>query len=204
MVHSAPPTAAAARMAEGIVGELIGLNGIDLTLVGPLTQIGDSSTDSLTLESLVGDVAVLDWQSPLEIMAALNRIGFGGQRSPHQHDPEAPAMATNLRRVYALNLSKFSHPQEVLEALSRLNASRQIRTFSLGVAPDSSSPKPSPPDSRSSPQPPGISPNQQAMPGKDFGPPPLQRPLKDAATPSPRGETLNLDDLLDQLDQLDP
>ncbi len=68
MVH-APPTAGAERTAQSVVGELIGLNGIDLTLVGPLAQLDETSTDRLTLASLSGDVAVLDWQRPEEIVA---------------------------------------------------------------------------------------------------------------------------------------
>ena len=65
MVHSAPATPSAERVAQGVVGELIGLSGIDLVLVGPLDSLSESSTDRLTLSSIGGDIAMLDWRMPL-------------------------------------------------------------------------------------------------------------------------------------------
>ena len=49
MVHSPPPTSTAQQLAQGVVGELIGLPGIDLTLVEPLDRLQATSTDRLTL-----------------------------------------------------------------------------------------------------------------------------------------------------------
>ncbi len=135
MVHSTPPTATAQQLAQQVVGELIGLQGIDLTLVEPFSQLHESSTDRLTLGSLGGDVAVLDWQSPAEILTSLASIDFQGKRSPHQHDREIPSAPANSRRIYAYDLSKFSRADDVIAALSRLNADRQVRAFSLGPPP---------------------------------------------------------------------
>ena len=47
MVHTVPPTLAAGRTAEAVVGELIGRAGIDLTLVGPLAELGESRLEAL-------------------------------------------------------------------------------------------------------------------------------------------------------------
>ena len=71
MVHSAPATATAERVAQGVVGELIGLSGIDLILVAPLDSLSETSTDRLTLSSLDGDIAVLDWSQPEVTHASL-------------------------------------------------------------------------------------------------------------------------------------
>ena len=126
MVHSAPPTAAAAstadRMVESVVGELIGISGIDLTLVGPIASLEESSTDRLTLTSLSGDVALLDWQPPPAAVADLTSVGFEGQRSPHSRDSDVPPPEANLRRVYAFDLNQFSGASDVIAALSQLKS----------------------------------------------------------------------------------
>jgi hypothetical protein len=204
MVQSAPPSAAAGRTAEAVVGELIGLGGIDVTLVGPLAEISSASTDQLTLESLSGDVAVLDWQSPSAIMASLHQIGFGGQRSAHENDPDVESRAANLRRIYALDLAKFSRPEDIFQALTRLNASRQVRTFSLGLSANSDSQQTEPPARATSQEKPRRAKNVEAIPEKPLGTSSTQPPSEDTSTSPERGESLNLDDLLDQLDQLDP
>lgn len=189
MVHSPPPTAATAataeRMVESVVGELIGLSGIDLTLVGPIALLAETSTDRLTLDSLSGDVAVLDWQPPAESVADLASIGFEGQRSPHEHDPDVPPPAANSRRVYAFDLNQFSGAGDVVAVLSKLKSSRQVRTFSLELAPPASKPAAKPA-------------------AKPADRPPLASDRASPASSAEPGETLNLDDLLDQLDQLDP
>lgn len=201
MVHSAPRTASAERMAESVIGELIGRSGIDVILVGPLAQLGETSTDRLTLASITGDVAVLDWQSPSEIVATLHEIGFQGQRSPHEADPQAPLPTSPLRRIYAFDLARFSGPQEVIAALSRLQSNRQVRTFSLGMVPIASPPQigpgrataPQPIVPMSSPR--GSTARKQSHVAGELPPP---------SHPSPNHSPLNLDDLLDQLDRIDP
>ncbi len=150
MVHTAPHTVAAQRISEGVVGELIGLGGIDLTLVGPLARLSDSSTDRLSLGSLEGDVAVLDWQSPTEIIKAMTSIGFIGRRAAHSFDREPslqrdfdPDHSTSggvnvdappTRRIYCFDLNAFAQPAEVIEALQLLKQSRQVKTVSLGIS----------------------------------------------------------------------
>jgi hypothetical protein len=192
MVQSAPPTPAAVRTAEAVVGELIGLAGIDLTLVGPIAALGDSSTDRLSLESLAGDVAVLDWQSPSQIMAALSGVGFEGQRSPHQHDQQVPAPESNQRRIYAIDLTQFSGSADVLTALLRLRADRQVRTFSLAPKQRSGSPPASQAGNQDDP---AATPKPQNL---------EHRQPETVSTPVQHRENLDLDDLLDQLDQIDP
>lgn len=193
MVHSPPPSASAQRLNESVVGELIGLAGIDLALVGPLSSMPDSSTDRLTLESIDGDVAVLDWQTAADTLGALDAIGFTGRRAPHQHDPEAAAVVQG-RRVYAFDLRRFDEALEVCGALTELKASRQIRTVTLGGVPD---PRPNPrADSRQS------STAQPVPPATHPSPTPPDR-TPPAVDPQPN-QRLNLDELVDELDRLDP
>lgn len=200
MVHAPARTASAERTAEAIVGELIGRNGFDLTLVGPLDGLGESSADRISLGSLAGDVAVLDWQSPADTVAALARIGLTGQRSRHALDPSAPQATAQQRRIYAFDLTQVSRPGDVIEALCDLKSSCQVRTFTLGT---SSTPPPG-----SAIQPPVDAP-QHLPAASRGGSSDIQKTSR--REPSPAGsdspaspETLDLDDLVDRLDRLDP
>jgi hypothetical protein len=219
MVHSPPPTSTAQQLAQGVVGELIGIPGIDLTLVEPLDRLQATSTDQLTLASLGGDVAVLDWQSPAEILALLKSIEFDGNRSPHQHDREVSAPPANSRRIYAYDLNTFSRAEDVIAALSRLNADRQVRAFSLGPLPISSALKSNSGPGQDAPAEDNLQATKKNLtePNK---PDPLiaaqslpesVQPQSKGSQPPPVGDQrlpqsqkpLDLDDLLDQLDRSD-
>jgi hypothetical protein len=217
MVHSPPPSAVAQRKAEQIVGELIGRPGIDLTLVGPLRSLTVNSTDRLTLESLTGDVAVLDWSSPIEIAQSLASIGFTGHRAPHRDDPDAPRERPDRsRRIYAFDLSSFRDATSAIDSLEKLKAEREVRTFSL-----SPTTKPVEPIAPVVPtvgsqlhqeEDPGVAVSplrQQAVWGlskpKLTDPPsPEHRSGKMSPAGSGSPKSIDLDDLLDQLDELDP
>ena len=138
MVHNAPATPSAERVAQGVVGELIGFSGIDLILVGPLDSLGESSTDRLTLSSIGGDIAVLDWRIPEVMHESLRRLGINGTRVRHAPDPHVAEFGIapknpegRPRKLYFFNLNEFSAPERVVAALAELNADRAVRTFSL-------------------------------------------------------------------------
>ncbi len=138
MVHSAPATPSAERVAQGVVGELIGLSGIDLVLVGPLDSLSESSTDRLTLSSIGGDIAMLDWRMPEVMHESLRRLGIDGTRTRHTADPEVAEIgiaAVNpdgqSRKLYFFNLNEFNTPEPVVASIAKLNAARAVRTFSL-------------------------------------------------------------------------
>ena len=135
MVHSTPATPKAERVAQGVVGELIGLNGIDLVLVAPLDSLSDTSTDRLTLSSLAGDIAVLDWRLPGVMHESLKRVGVEGSRTRHAADPEVAEVAVNpdvqSRKLYLFNLTEFTTAEAVISSITKLNDSRAVRTFSL-------------------------------------------------------------------------
>ncbi len=208
MIHTPPATASAQQLSEAIIGELIGRPGIDMTLVGRLSELGDGSTDRLTLESLAGDVAVLDWQSPEEIVTALAGIGFDGERSPHPDDPDPAPVAPPTRRIYAFDLRRFDRAGALCEAVLQLLASRQVRTFALGTPPSMAAPTQSTPaQNQAAGRPSGATRSGAKLE-------PRQRPTRpDVAEPrqsaSPTtGSTGNtrvdLDALVDELDQIDP
>ncbi|MFK8112234.1 MAG: hypothetical protein AB8B91_08520 [Rubripirellula sp.] len=210
-VHATPPSASAQRKADEIVGELIGRAGIDLTLVGPLAGLSEQTTDRLTLDALVGDVAVLDWQTPEQIHESLNGIEFDGRRARHRDDPGAPEPNVEVksrRRIYAFDMNAVPSAAHAIESLEKLKADQQVRTFSL----DALAPKPSDGAAKRVALP--IAKQTQESAKNGFGtttPSNHQESaphLKNSDSPSkvaPTGEqALDLDDLLDQLDDLDP
>ncbi len=135
MVHSTPATPTAERVAQGVVGELIGLSGIDLILVAPLDSLSETSTDRLTLSSLGGDIAVLDWRLAEVTHESLKVIGVDGARTRHSADPDVVTdsldPATQPRKLYLFNLTEFTTAEAVISALTNLNESRAVRTFAL-------------------------------------------------------------------------
>lgn len=141
MVHSTPATSTAESVAQGVVGELIGLSGIDLILVAPLDSLTETSTDRLTLSSLDGDIAVLDWRLTKVMQESLKRVGVEGVRTRHAADPEVSADAVNSdasdasdaqsRKLYLFNLTEFTTAEAVISSLTKLNEARAVRTFSL-------------------------------------------------------------------------
>ena len=139
MVHRTLGTPAAERIAQQVVGELIGLHGIDLVLIAPLESLEKTSTDWLTLSSIQGDLAILDWQTPAAMQQNLDFLGVLGTRALHAADAGAPAVASPSsdssgvsRRLYFFDLNGFATAEAVVSSIAELNAARSVRTFSLG------------------------------------------------------------------------
>ena len=205
MTESTPPTGTARRMAEAVVGELIGLPGIDLTLVESLDTLDAGSTDRLTLDGIRGDVCVLDWKSPEAIERSLRSIGFPGRRAPHSHDSAAapnpsPVVQGPTRRIYAFDLSRFDDAGRLGQALSGLRATREVRTFSLAP--------PSGGDTKSSSEVSSTRLGKRSIPVRDDREPPSRPPAAepssyDQAPDESTSPVIDLDDLVDQLDDFD-
>ena len=196
MVHSPPATASAQRIAESAVGEIIGRPGIDLTLVGPPNQIEPSSTDRLTLDSITGDAAVMDWRTPDDLIAALGEVGFMGARARHADDPGVVA-TPGQRRIYAFDLNQVTDAKDLCQALNKLLADRQVKTVSLaGLTPPKAPPQP------------GITavPPTKLAPAKNSVETTTSEPSSapKGVVASPKPASIDLDDLVDQLDELDP
>ena len=215
MVHSPPATAAAQRMSESIVGELIGRPGIDLTLVGPLDQIREGTTDQLSLESITSDVAVLDWRVTTELEGVLASIGINGIRWPHRHDQTTKPMQPSepARKIFAYDLNEFADAKTLCSALSDLLANRQVATFSLGSPTSLGDSTPSPsntvasgqsPSASPSPKPPLPKPPAQPAPSaKQPAAPDAAEGAKYRPDNQPSG-TIDLEKLVGQLDEFDP
>jgi hypothetical protein len=204
--RSAGSPRSADRILEQVVGALIGISGVDLTLVGPPEQLPESSTDRLTLEKLSGDLAVLDWQTPADIMGSLAAIDFEGQRVPHARDAEAALPSGGGRRIYAFDMNQFATAEEVVDAILALKASRQVRTFSLApVSPAAPTPAAGRPPRTSQSRP--TAPADTSSTPPVIGPPAASGPAPPPAAPpqrSPPLTAIDLDDLLHELDRLDP
>ena len=197
MVHSPPANAVAQQIAESVVGELIGRPGLDLTLVGPLQQIATDSSDRLTLESITGDTVVMDWREPDELIKTLAAIGFDGVRARHAFDPDAEVPAPGLRRIYAVNLNQFDDAGPLCKGLMEMLSDRQVKTVSLAMPGVVVTPK-------QSSQPKNNPTTKPQSPAKQE---PLQSPAVNASPPTerrPAAPEIDLDDLVDQLDELDP
>ena len=202
LIESAPDAGSARRMAEAAVGELIGLAGIDLTLVDSLVRMSETSTDKLTLDGITGDACVLDWQPPESIISSLQAKGFIGRRSPHPHDPDAATVSSSAekgltRRIYAFELNRFSDAKSLCDALQDLRSVREVRTFSL-VPPATSTP-------RSGEKPRVVtgsdhSTGQPASQATDESP---VTALGHVPLPKPRIGEIDLESLVDQLDDFD-
>ena len=192
--QAAPAVAPAQRLCESVIGELIGRPGIDLILVASLRGLAGDATDRLTLESIRGDTAVLDWQSPGETCRDLAEIGFAGSRWPHASDLDAAPPEQKSRRIYAFDLNRFETADAVCSALTALLSSRQVRTFTLGM------PGEQPSRTRSRTKPAAAVQSQlrpqQSLPRDD---PHHQPPASAPATT----KSLDLDALVDQLDEFD-
>ncbi|XZE54445.1 hypothetical protein SH139x_000410 [Planctomycetaceae bacterium SH139] len=136
------------RDIEGeLVADLIGAAGMDLSLIGPLEQLGHAATDRLVIDGLTGDFALLTWDEPAVSLAQLTAASVPGYRAPHQLDPEpaanqAAAVVGNAadagvseqptrRRIYCFNLREHSIAS-VRAGLEKILLTRQTPTISLG------------------------------------------------------------------------
>ncbi|MEM8666480.1 MAG: hypothetical protein AAGG48_03125 [Planctomycetota bacterium] len=207
MIQTPPASAAKQALAEQIVGEVIGLPGLDLTLVGPIRTLAESSTDRLSLEVISGDIAFLDWQPQEQAMAELAAIGFAGCRTPHANDPQPNSnhVMNPQRRIYAFDLGQFTQATDVKQALTQLRDHRQVKTLSIGLGPPSKR-TPAVPHGKPTT---GLTPQDatsEKTPVNMSTPKPATDRAARPSSPQPTtpANSIDLDHLLDQLDELDP
>lgn len=215
MIQNSPPIPNAERVAQGVVGELIGMNGIDLTLIGPLDSFGDASTDRLTLESITGDLAVLDWQQQEAIEAGLGRLGIGGRRVVHASDQgvkDSGRTDKPCRKLYLFNLHEFTRSEDVIAAVAELNSVRSVRTFTLDLglgsrgAASSQGEDLSPDEKDSSANRVAGSTelDSDSQSGQNSGVNPQKTDASEKFSEIAASDEFDLDALIDQLDELDP
>ncbi|HBJ39154.1 MAG TPA: hypothetical protein DDZ51_31290 [Planctomycetaceae bacterium] len=109
-----------------LVFQLMGVPGIDLSIVNSLNPAEIAETDLLLLSSLETDLAVLDWRDADDSLAALATLGVVGARSPHQLDPHTPAAMPGARRIYLVDLRSGDPPSSVVNAMKQLLDQRRV------------------------------------------------------------------------------
>lgn len=112
-----------------LIAELIGRPGIDVSLIGSLSQVEQSATDRLVLEGISGDFAIVARQPPEKVMEQLAALQISGRRSAHRADPQADA--DSGRRIYCFDWGRFSEAEELAESLAQLLDERRVVTVSL-------------------------------------------------------------------------
>ncbi len=131
LVQTSP--AAGVALSESLVGNLIGRPGLDLILVDRLDRIAEDSTDRLTLDSISGDFALLDWRSPGDQLQSLQELGIQATRWPHQSDLHAEAISQPSRqKAFLFDLNQFATADQIIRKLNQLRESLAVKTINLG------------------------------------------------------------------------
>lgn len=116
-----------------LVFQLMGVPGIDLSIVNSLNPTEIAETDRLLLSSLETDLAVLDWRDADDSLAALANLGIVGTRAPHQLDPHTPAAEPGTRRIYLVDLRSGDPPPTVVNAMKHLLDQRRVVAVPLSI-----------------------------------------------------------------------
>ncbi len=116
-----------------LVFQLMGVPGIDLSIVNSLNPAEIAETDRLLLSSLETDLAVLDWRDADDSLAALATLGVVGARAPHQLDPHTPVAEPGTRRIYLVDLRSGDTPPAVVNAMKQLLDQRRVVAVPLVI-----------------------------------------------------------------------
>lgn len=134
LVQSPRMTPLQSNINAALAVQLMGVPGLDLAILGAVAP-EMANTDRLLLESLSGDLAIVDWRGPEETLLALERLGIAGSRAPHRLDPGSGQPPQGARRLYLVDLRRGDSPAQVLAGLQAILASRRVVTVSLGAPP---------------------------------------------------------------------
>jgi hypothetical protein len=116
-----------------VVFQLMGVPGIDLSIVNSLNPTEIAETDRLLLSSLQNDLAVLDWRDADNSLSALAILGVSGMRAPHQLDPNTSAVQLGKRRIYLVDLRSGDSPAAVVNAMKDLLDQRRVVAVPLSI-----------------------------------------------------------------------
>jgi|GEM_PF-1392739 len=133
VVQSSRMTSLQVGIVAEIVIQLLGRPGIDLAMVEALEPEVNQSTDGLMLTGLENDLAVIDWRSAEQSADSLSRLGVNVSRTAHALDLEAGSAGPGSRKLYAIDLRNGYKASEVVDAVLKLLAARQVVTVSLGI-----------------------------------------------------------------------
>lgn len=179
----------------GAVIQLMGLPGIDVSLIGPLGTGTLSSTDQLVLESQDRDFAIVASQAPSNTIAALRSLGLTGRRAAHPRDPEGET--GQGRRVFCLHWADFDSSEAICQALQQILKDQQIVAVPIGLGTAAKEKGKGTPGTKAtertkSPQGPGTAEGAANRPTAVTSPPPAGRRVSNS----------DLDDLVADLNDL--
>jgi hypothetical protein len=112
---------------------MMGVAGLDLSIVASLQSAEATQTDQLLLSSFQNDLAVLDWREPAEMLLALREAGIRGLQSPHQLDPAIPPPPPAERRLYLVDLRRGDSPGTIAAAMRALLVDRRVVAVPLTI-----------------------------------------------------------------------
>jgi hypothetical protein len=178
---------------EQLVTELMFSNGLDATLIGPLSLVALDSTDHLCLEGLKGSFALLSWGTADECREELRRLRIEGEVIARNNVPASPtnAIPKASRWIDHFQLDLKEPISKWVDELKQLLKSREIKTYSIHSVASIS--KKSPP----------------TLDATDIAPRPFQSTIEvPTAAPLPDltdddAEWPHLEDLMDEFDQAD-
>jgi hypothetical protein len=150
---------------ESLVAELLFIDRLDATLIGPLAHAANDNTDGLCLEGLKGDFALVDWLSADATASELKRLQIDGHLVGQSSGANQPsertllplADATTPKKVYHFQLDLARPATQQIAELQKLLEIRSTPTFNLSsmnfpkkadaasASPDRSETKTSPP-----------------------------------------------------------
>jgi len=124
---------------DDLLGHLLGLPGLDVTLLERLPRPGDGSTETLALESIGGHAACLSWQEPDEVVADLARAGRPMWRRAHAGDSGGDSNGegvTGAGPMYFFDMRQQRDARGTLAELQSLLKTLQVPTFQIaGMSP---------------------------------------------------------------------
>ncbi|WP_153557885.1 hypothetical protein [Roseimaritima sediminicola] len=120
------------RQTETVMG-LLGVAGLDVSLIGPLGRDTLSDTDRLVLESQERDFALVSALPPEQAIDVLTSLGISGRRAAHRLDPQADPGTG--RKIFCLDWSAAGTGDALLRALEQILAEQQTVTIPLQLAP---------------------------------------------------------------------
>ena len=144
MVQSPRLSGLQSGIQESLVMRLLGAPGLDVAIVSSLEMDQASETEQLLLSSLSGDLAVIDWRAPADVLASLERLGILVARAPHRLDPHPSAPANGRRKAYVIDLRNGDSADAVAESLRRLLEERRVIAVPLGAKIGPPPPAPTP------------------------------------------------------------
>ncbi len=118
---------------EQLVTELMFSNGLDATLIGPLSQISLDSTDHLCLEGLKGSFALLSWGTTEECREELQRLRIDGEviARGNAFSRGGLAIPKTSRWIDYFQLDLKVPISTWVEQLKELLRSREVKTYSI-------------------------------------------------------------------------